>query len=198
MKKILFLSALFIFGFASCSKDDDPSITDEGVVINNVRWATRNLDYPGTFAPYPHSAGRLYQWGTLDGVTHHWPSIGEVTNWNNSDDRVAWTFANDPCPTGWRVPTSHELGLLISAGSVWRMYNDTYGFFLGTEPNQIFLPITSHRGLSGIHAVGGYYWSRTPSSSPNRAWSLRILHQQQIRLQSSTTVIGMNIRCVAR
>ena len=34
----------------------------DGVVINGVRWATRNVDKPGTFAANPEDAGMLYQW----------------------------------------------------------------------------------------------------------------------------------------
>jgi len=39
--------------FNSCSKNDDPKTdpltSDAGVVINGVKWATRNVDKPGTF-----------------------------------------------------------------------------------------------------------------------------------------------------
>jgi len=37
-------------------------IHDEGVVINGVKWATRNVDRPNTFAETPESAGMFYQW----------------------------------------------------------------------------------------------------------------------------------------
>jgi hypothetical protein len=36
--------------------------TDLGVVINGVKWATRNVDAPGTFAESPQAAGMFYQW----------------------------------------------------------------------------------------------------------------------------------------
>jgi len=43
--------------FASCEEESepkptpqDPLIYDAGIVINGVRWATRNVDAPGTFS----------------------------------------------------------------------------------------------------------------------------------------------------
>jgi len=37
--------------------------TDEGVVINGVKWATRNLDVGSTFVENPEDKGALFQWG---------------------------------------------------------------------------------------------------------------------------------------
>jgi len=36
--------------------------TDEGVVINGVKWATCNVDNPGTFVNRPETTGKIYQW----------------------------------------------------------------------------------------------------------------------------------------
>jgi len=35
---------------------------ETGVVINGVKWATRNVDKPGTFVANPEDFGMLYQW----------------------------------------------------------------------------------------------------------------------------------------
>ena len=35
---------------------------DEGVIINGVKWATRNIDAPCVFSPTPESSGMFYQW----------------------------------------------------------------------------------------------------------------------------------------
>ena len=53
---IILLSACGIF-----RRPPNPLTHDEGVVINGVRWATRNVDMPGTFAPTPESFGMHYQ-----------------------------------------------------------------------------------------------------------------------------------------
>ena len=51
-------------------KDDpkDPLTYDEGVVINGIRWATRNVASHGKFVENPEEHGALFQWGrTGDG-----------------------------------------------------------------------------------------------------------------------------------
>ena len=176
-----------------------PNQIDEGVVINDIRWATRNLDYPGTFTPYPHSAGRFYQWGTLNDVTHHWAVIGTVTGWNRSDSRVAWTTANDPCPQGWRVPTEAELRSLNSAGSVWTQRNGVNGRLFGTAPNQIFLPAASSRFhldgmLSGVH---GDYWGSTQGGQSGLIWHLRFCNDSSGTGNTRNSANGLSVRCVA-
>jgi hypothetical protein len=41
----------------------DPETNDVGVVINGVKWATRNLAAHGKFAEKPEDYGALFQWG---------------------------------------------------------------------------------------------------------------------------------------
>jgi len=41
----------------------DPLTIDEGVVINGVKWATRNLDVGGKFVANPEDHGAIFQWG---------------------------------------------------------------------------------------------------------------------------------------
>jgi len=66
--KTSFWLLLFAIGIATvcCSGKreirDATLTTDTGVVINGVRWATRNVDAPGTFAFSPYEPGMLYQW----------------------------------------------------------------------------------------------------------------------------------------
>jgi len=64
---LLLIMSMATVAFNSCSKDDedkkkDPLTYDEGVVINGVKWATRNVAAPGTFAANPQDAGMFYQW----------------------------------------------------------------------------------------------------------------------------------------
>ena len=182
---------------------DEAVVTVEGVLINGVIWATRNLDYPGTFAPYPHSAGRFFQWGTLDGETHHWPTTGVVTGWNSSTNRIAWTTANDPCPQGWRVPTETELNSLLSHYSWITNWNDTGvdGRLFGTAPNQVFFPALSRRDMEGtlalsFNGLSGHYWSNTPC--PGLEMSARQLFFESVfgLMLSPERSFGMSIRCV--
>ena len=49
------------FSFTSCGDIDEDILTtpEEGVVINGVRWATRNVAAPGTFIANPQDAGSV-------------------------------------------------------------------------------------------------------------------------------------------
>jgi len=82
-----------------------------GVSINGVIWAKCNVDAFGTFAAAPESYGMFYQWNRRTG----WSSTDPLTSspagavWNSSiPTGDVWTAANDPCPTGWRVPTEEQ------------------------------------------------------------------------------------------
>jgi len=83
----------------------------QGVVINGVCWATRNVDRPGTFTADPANSGMLYQWNRRIG----WAVTGNVSDWNNTPAiGNIWEKVNDPCPSGWRVPTPAELESLLN------------------------------------------------------------------------------------
>ena len=211
MQKLSYTFALLLAAsliFTSCRNNDNT--TDPGVVINGIRWATRNLDYPGTFAPYPHSTGRLYQWGTLNGETHHWAATGAITGWNsNSFDRVAWTTANDPCPPGWRVPTRAEFDALLNAGYEWTTRSGVNGTVFGSGNNTLFLPAAGFRFADGtltlfdigtltLSDVGtdGYYWSSSPNTHATHAMNL-FIWQGINSVNRNPRAHGFSVRCVA-
>jgi uncharacterized protein (TIGR02145 family) len=172
MEKSYLIGLLFVvsFAFVGCNSDNSNQ-TDGGVVINGVRWATRNVDAPGTFADNPEDFGRFYQWNSK----RAWRTRGNrVRNWDNSiSEGTKWYAENDPCPKGWRVPTTEELRSLIDAGSESVRQNERWGYLFGTAPYQIFLPKAGRRSgdsvLNGRGWMGswGYYWSST--AERNRA-----------------------------
>jgi len=138
------------------------TVTDlpDGVLINGVVWATRNLDFPGTFAARPESFGRLYQWNKRAS----WSVNGDV-NWScdprNIDVSIkTWAKANDPSPAGWRIPTLEEANSLWDAQKVsWdsnAVENGVKGrrFTDKSNGNSIFFP------RAGIRVAGLYeYWA---------------------------------------
>ena len=113
---LLFTLGMAIAIFNSCrSTKIDSLYQDKGVVINGVKWATRNVDAPGTFAANPYNAGMFYQWNRKKG----WATTGDVTDWDsNNFVGDTWEEANDPSPAGWRVPTMSELGKLFDENKV--------------------------------------------------------------------------------
>ena len=179
MNKITILLFLFAFAFfASCDArgSNNANPCENGVVINGIRWATRNVAAPGTFAENPQDFGMLFQWNRKKG----WNTIDEeVEGWDSTPDLgTAWYAENNPCPPGWRVPTKEDFSSLFHGtfdyviddwgawffrnfSNLWEDYdfsqNWTYnwqdtgasGMIFGRAPNQIFLPITPIRGYDG-------------------------------------------------
>ena len=138
-----------------------------GVMINGVRWATSNVDVPGTFAEHPESFGMLFQWNRKKGwdtTTDEWDSA--------MPEGDTWEYKNDPCPPGWRVPTADELrslslqlshrGSLIGVRGL-----GIRGHFFGIDvPFQLFLPsaegFVRHVNEGRIDFTNqGHYWSST-------------------------------------
>jgi len=124
--------------------------TPRGVLINGVDWATHNLASHGTFVENPEDFGGLFQWGrrgdgheqrnsriTLTRSTSNIPGHGNFIihtaspfDWRNPQSGNLWSTSkteNDPCPVGWRVPTSDELESLLDSGSIWTTVNGING-----------------------------------------------------------------------
>ena len=203
-KKLFFALLVFVFLFTGCGTRRnnaeqqtaiycETATFDEGVVINGIRWATRNVDAPGTFAQNPEDAGMLFQWNRRKG----WNAVDErVGGWDSSTPTgTKWYAKNDPCPKGWRVPTEAELHTLID--SEWITWNGINGRTFGTAPNQIFLPAAGWRNMNGILAnVGetGNYWS-----SPTRRFLMNLCFGRYSSGVNTFTfrTNALSVRCVA-
>ena len=120
MKKVILILSTFALLFTSCGTrrniEQNLATCDEGVVINGVRWATRNVAGHGTFTRNPHDRGSFF--------TFH--------------------QARYACPPGWRLPTYEELQSLVVTDSEWTIVNRVQGRLFGTAPNLLFLPATVH------------------------------------------------------
>jgi uncharacterized protein (TIGR02145 family) len=177
-------------------------------------FALRNLDTPSNFAANPQSLGRFYQWGTLTngGASNHWPVTGAVTGWNNSSSRFAWTPANDPCPSGWRVPIQTELlrlrdnsPLTGTVRGVWTTVGGVDGRCFGpgaaagcASINAAFFPAAGYRWFSSselLAGTSGYYWSNIPSGTETAAplnFSI-----DGVNTINFNRAFGFLVRCVA-
>jgi len=146
--------------------------TDEqGVSINGVIWATRNVNTPNTFTSAPEIAGMYYQWNRNVGWSTTNPIINTNGNtvWNNTmPTGTQWEEQNNPCPCGWRVPTQQEQQTLLNSGNILTTQNGVSGRRFGTVPNTIFLPYsTGWREPNGTlyYADHSDYWTATQYNS---------------------------------
>ena len=171
----------------------------EGVDINGIRWATRNVDMPGTFAENPEDAGMFFQWNRRVGWSSTDPMVNSDggTTWDSSvPEGTMWYRENDPCPDGWRVPTRTELQLLLDAGSVWTTQNGINGRLFGSEPNQIFLPAAGTRSNTFLDNNMISYWSSTGSPGGS-VQGLEAWGQGQLNIVGHLSRSrGNSIRCV--
>ena len=196
MKKSIITLIIFAF-FASCGKRNNnteqptDNTFDYGVVINGIRWATRNVDAPGTFAPYPESFGMFFQWNRKSGGRRG----GNANNDRRGAIGDSWALDNDPCPPGWRVPTLEEIQSLFYAGfSEWTQLNGVNGRYVGIYPHRIFLP------ASGGGGVFGSYWSSTRGTLFGEgAGALNLwIYRSDVGVIHNFRQSRLSVRCVAK
>ena len=161
LRKVLAI-AIFLAGSATMC-----FAQETGVVINGVTWATRNVDDPGKFAAKPESAGKFYQWNRKKGYETETPMI--MNQWDKTTpEGTEWRTANDPSPTGWRIPTKEEFESLLNETKVKGEWDESKQGITFTDLESgasIFLPALGSRkyDMSTLVDKGsrGCYWSST-------------------------------------
>jgi uncharacterized protein (TIGR02145 family) len=174
-----------------------------GVLINGIRWATCNVDAPGTFASAPQSSGMFYQWNRAVGWSSTDPMVNheEGTEWDETfPTGNSWDEVNNKvCPVGWRLPTSEEQQSLRSSGSLWGEFNGVAGRFFGAGSERLFLPATGYRYNHGgeLRGVGdvGEYWSGIAYNYGN-AYKI-YLDRELVKCEYFYLTFGYSVRCVA-
>ena len=202
----------------------DPLTYDEGVIINGVKWATRNLDAGGKFVENLEDYGALYQWGrkadghesrtsattttlaTTDTPGHSdfiltssspydWRSPQNEFLWNSGTEIAPVKTANDPCPAGWRVPTQTELASL--GDGEWQ--TTPAGRIFSDGSNTLFLPAAGYHSAnsSALYNVGsnGAYWSSTVNST--NAYNFYFSSSSVSATDNDDRGLGFSVRCVA-
>ena len=202
MKKLIYSILTLILGLVlssgSCTHDAyDPNI--HGVVINSVTWAKCNVDAPGTFATDQHKAGMFYQWNRKKG----WPATGAaVTGWISTPATgTTWSSSNDPCPSGWRVPSKVELESLLAKFDRFTTFSGVNGAFFKDGAKEIFLPVVGQRDAANgsLYVDGIYteYWSSTPDAS-NNGYTLVFNYGIDKYIGTSGEAFGFPVRCIKK
>ena len=182
---------------------------DEVSGQNNTIWLDRNLGATRVATASNDTAafGDYYQWGrgtdghqrSNSGVTTtiatnstpgHGAFIRSNDNWLNTTDNTLWqgvNGTNNPCPSGYRVPTETELnaeGLAFSSQNI-----------AGAFASPLKLPATGLRtNTNGVvsHNGAGYYWTSTIDNT-----NARLFHFfNTAPMASLVRAFGFSVRCI--
>jgi hypothetical protein len=175
-------------------------------------WMDRNLGATqvATSSTDANSYGDLYQWGrgadghqcrtsattsTLSSTDQpgHGDFILTFSDWRSSANTNLWqgvNGVNNPCPSGYRIPTETELD---AERLSWSSSNNSAGAFA----SPLKLPLAGYRGRSDglLNNVGtyGFYWSSTVSST--NSLSL-FFDSSSANMGSNGRAFGFSVRCL--
>jgi uncharacterized protein (TIGR02145 family) len=153
-----------------CVLDNENPDDHQGVTINGITWATRNVGAKGQFMNNIEDYGRYY----------------------------SFEEANTACPSGWRTPTSQEFEVLASTSSEWTSLNGHNGRRFRNGNHTIFLPATGYR-LGNFSTVNGasWYWSST-AYSDDYGYHIGFSSSGVSPTGKSDRSLGLAVRCVRK
>lgn len=209
------------FGAASCNVSTTVAIGTTVVMGGNPQaWTRHNLGADTSLdpdVPVQGIHGNYYQWGKLGAVATAYTPAGPIGGWNTTLAPIgAWVdaskTANDPCPTGFRVPTRTQWQNLINNNSISRIgtfvdsaTNFDSALVLTSGSNKLTLPAAGSRTYNSVDAslngslnkrgFGGGYWSSTQNTDQN---SYQMVFTSSVQaLQITQQLHGYSLRCIA-
>ena len=149
------------------------------------------------------SKSNVFFIGTSE-YSYDWLYPQDSKLWNSGTDSNPVKTENDPCPEGWRVPTSAELVELNNNYSSWTTDDNGRSGRGFSGPNsytasvpQVFFPAAGYRDYYGGDASGrggyGRYWSSRPYR--DRAYGLH-LNSSHVGMGDNNRAYGYSVRCV--
>ncbi|MDE6483726.1 MAG: hypothetical protein K2L01_08255 [Rikenellaceae bacterium] len=182
----------------------------ETVTIGGSQWMKYNVDAPGTVATSlpseltgirEASHGKFYQWNR----NKAWITTGSsVSGWDTSTPSGgSWETGNNPCPSGFVVPTKMQYDALIAACD--KTYHggwssSDYGYLVLTSgSNKLEFPAVGYRGKDSAGTLGdvgtyGAYWSSTQYDS-SLAYTM-FFPINSVSTSKISRIDGRSVRCV--
>ena len=135
---------------------------------------------------------------------YHWDSTKNSALWNSGTEDIPVKTEYDPCPEGWRVPTSAELSELSQNMSSWTTNEEgQIGYWFSgvisysTDVPQVFFSAAGHRtfksGYATTRGQEGFYWSS--AARGNYACGFDFTSTTVV-LDTDARARGHSVRCV--
>jgi len=186
----------------------DDASSESGVV------SSPNLDGNGQVVSTFEAYGKFIK---TNGAPNDWRSPQDDTLWYANNNKTA----NDPCPDGWRVPTTYEwiailngdgmavssipaAGITCASGNTWVVSNttNTRGWLVTPQGNStatLFLPFTGYRNSNAEvfnTNTQGSYWTNTTVAPNTSAIYVYTNYTTVAPYYGNPRVTGSSVRCV--
>ena len=154
--------------------------------------------------------GNYYQWGRKEVVADASTTSPAITDWNTVNAvNGSWLdgikTANDPCPSGFRVPTRANWAAVIAnsptvsrTGGTWSddgNFGRALHFENGTD--KLTLPVAGNRMHSGgtldNRGNTGFYWSSSVTTAQAHSLYFDLINESTA---DQTRTHGFSVRCV--
>lgn len=148
------------------------------------------------------NANKFYKGSAV--ANNDWLYSGFSVLWNLGSEYEPVKTEYDPCPEGWRVPTSAELESLSLNYSEWTTNEDGQNgyWFCGSneytsEVSQIFLPAAGWRnsggGIAALRGTLADYWSSTFKYPKAERLAF---DNSGVQMGEAARAYGFSVRCV--
>jgi uncharacterized protein (TIGR02145 family) len=205
---------------ASNSVTPSPSISTSTVSYGGgqtITFMAHNLGADTTLPPdIPVQGihGNYYQWGRKSAVADAYTSAGAISPWNQTNAaNNAWLDGSkgteDPCPTGFKVPTAAQWEGVIANNVLSRTSNNNWSFatagfgsaiHFGSNTNAKILTLPaagardSPNGALFARGFSGNYWSTTPNGDTFSEYLFFNSSGRSVSYRNKT--FGISVRCV--